>query len=117
MPHWRHAEFPFEFAESSAIARADVDKTPARTSHSAATFEECTMSNLNLRRVSVDLEITANKVKGVSAALSYLHESAVDRGDDIAPLLLLLSNSAFDAANELEAYFFKIISGATSAIG
>ena len=48
------------------------------------------MSNLNLRRVSVDLEITANKVKGVSAALSYLHESA---------------------------YFFKIISGATSAIG
>lgn len=69
------------------------------------------MSNLNLRRVSVDLEITANKVKGVSAALSYLRESAVDRGDDIAPLLLLLSNSAFDAANELEAMIKNIESG------
>lgn len=68
------------------------------------------MSNLNLRRVSVDLEITANKVKGVSAALSYLRESAVDRGDDIAPLLLL-SNSVFDAANELEAMIKNIESG------
>lgn len=69
------------------------------------------MSNLDIKRVAVDLEITANKVKGVSAALSYLRESAVDRGDDIAPLLLLLSNSAFDAANELEAMIKNVESG------
>lgn len=61
------------------------------------------MSNINLNRLSTEIEIAANSTKSLCRALSFLHESFADSGHDAAGILLLLSNAAFNTAEDLTA--------------
>lgn len=61
------------------------------------------MSNLNLNRLSTEIEIAANSTKRQCRALSFLYEAFRDDGHDAAEILLLLSNAAFKTAEDLAA--------------
>ena len=60
------------------------------------------MSDTNLKRIATDVEIAAAGVKSLTRCLNFLHDACLDRTDnDLAEMLLLLTNSAYKTAESL----------------